>query len=205
MSQYKYVEKALQGWGVTIVHKQGMHEKLVIIDNDIIWSGSLNPLSFSNTQEIMERRISETLVKDYSRIIMLDTLIGEYDEGTPKCPVCESEMVASEGRDTPYYWKCVRDGCYSRSVDQPQIKNGVIVCATPGCGGDVEFGVWGEQNAWRCIKNRHHHQKMIPSHLNLPQMRKKIPQDTLARLEKNLGTFTNEVSVDGVTQLSFLD
>ncbi|MBN2236323.1 MAG: AAA family ATPase, partial [Bacteroidales bacterium] len=62
VDQYRYIEKSLQEWGSTIIHKRKMHEKLIIIDDNILWSGSLNPLSFSNTQEIMERRVSEKLV-----------------------------------------------------------------------------------------------------------------------------------------------
>ena len=40
----------------------------------------MNPLSFSNTQEIMERRTSQKLVEEYSKIIRLDQLVEAYDE-----------------------------------------------------------------------------------------------------------------------------
>ena len=91
-------------------------------------------------------------------------------------------MVASEGRNDPYYWKCVVDGCYSRSIDQPRITNGIIVCTN--CGGKVEYGEWGEKPAWRCIENRRHRQKIVKTHLRLPKMRKIIPPDELEKLDK---------------------
>ena len=59
-------ESILGRWGVTVLHKFHMHEKLVFIDHDILWSGSLNALSFSDTQEVMERRVSREVVNDYA-------------------------------------------------------------------------------------------------------------------------------------------
>lgn len=41
--------------GIQVVFKPGAHEKLAIIDNRIIWHGSLNILSHRNTSEIMSR------------------------------------------------------------------------------------------------------------------------------------------------------
>lgn len=179
---YRYIEQSLEEWGVICIHKRNMHEKLVIIDDDIIWSGSLNPLSFSNTQEIMERRVSKELVEEYSRIARLDELVGEFSDGDPKCPICESEMVATEGRDDPYYWRCVVDDCYKRSIDQPRISGGIINCAN--CGGKIEYGEWGNKPSWRCTENRRHHQRIIKTHLRLPKMRKIVPQGDLEKLDK---------------------
>lgn len=183
--EFRYMEHTLENWGATVIHKRGMHEKLVIIDDNILWSGSLNPLSYSDTQEIMERRVSKKIIQEYSQIIRLDKLVEEFIENPPKCPICESEMIASEGRDDPFYWRCVVDDCYSRSIDQPQIHGGKIVCAT--CGGVVEFGIWGKKPAWRCIENRHHHQRMIRNHLKLPKMRNIISQEQLTELLNYFG------------------
>lgn len=202
-SNYRSLESALQTWGATVIHKQGMHEKLVVIDDTIIWSGSLNPLSFSDTQEIMERRVSKLVVKEYAQIVRLEELIAEYDGGTPKCPICEAEMVANEGRDDPYYWKCVTPDCYTRSIDQPRIKNGIIVCAN--CGGKVEYGTWGNEPAWRCVKNKHHHQKMVRTHLRLRKMKELIPPEQLKELERTFGTSKNDSNNDEIAQLSLLD
>ena len=190
IEQYRILERSLEEWGVVVVHKKGMHEKLVFIDDSIIWIGSLNPLSFTDTQEIMERRVSKTLVIEYSRVLRLKELVGEYADGSPPCPICQSEIVASEGRDDPYFWRCVIDDCYSRSIDSPRLEGGIITCSN--CGGDVEFGSWGKNPAWRCITNRRHHQKLAKTHLRLPEMRKKIPPEKLINLEVMFGLSKDE-------------
>ena len=192
LSQYRMLERALTEWGVVIVHKQRMHEKLIFIDSDILWEGSLNPLSFSNTGEHMERRVSQKVFEDYARTLHLNDLIGEYHDGLPICPICESEVVACEGRDEPFFWRCVEKDCYTRSIDQPPLQGGVITCAT--CAGDVEYGEWGGKPAWRCIENRHHHQKVARTHLRLPKMRAIVPKRKLRELDKHFGISSPKAS-----------
>lgn len=51
-------EKAIAQWqelGITVLYTVGHHRKLAIIDAEVIWEGSLNILSFSNSCEIMRR------------------------------------------------------------------------------------------------------------------------------------------------------
>lgn len=192
LSQYRMLERALAKWGAIVIHKQGMHEKLIFIDSDILWEGSLNPLSFSNTGEHMERRISQKVFEDYARTLRLNDLITEYDGGPPTCPICGSEVVAREGRDDPYFWCCVRKDCYSRSINQPPLKDGIITCAK--CGGEVEYGEWGGKPAWRCIENRHHHQKLARTHLRLPKMRAIVPKRKLRELDKHFGISSPKAS-----------
>jgi len=96
---YRHIERALASWGVTVVHKAKMHEKLVFVDDDLLWQGSLNPLSFSDTQEIMERRRSKAVVDDYQRTLKLEELLGAYDQreaGDGACPFCGGEIVAAD-------------------------------------------------------------------------------------------------------------
>ena len=182
LNTYRMLESTLEKWGVVVIHKRRMHEKIAIIDNFILWMGSLNTLSFSSTQEIMERRFSKNVVEDFIKTLRLHELLNEYEDGNPICPICKSEVVASEGKNDPYYWRCVIDGCYSRSIDQPPIKSGTITCHN--CSGRVEYGEWGGKPHWRCIENRRHHQKIVKTHLMLPKMRKIIPKRDLNRLIK---------------------
>ena len=182
---YRILEQTLGSWGAVVVHKRNMHEKLVFIDNDVLWSGSLNPLSFSNTQEVMERRRSAQVVSDFAKTLRLDDLVGEYAEGTPSCPICGSEVVAAEGKEDPYFWKCIEDHCFSRSIDAPRLSGGMVTCSN--CGGPVEFGTWGDEYNWRCTENRHHHQKIARTHLRLPGMRALVPKATLAKLDRDYG------------------
>ena len=186
LSTYQRLEKALVDWGIIVVHKRRMHEKLVFIDDKITWVGSLNPLSFSNTQEIMERRRSRDVAADYARTLLLDELLTGYEDGNPICPICGSEVVASEGADDPFYWTCVQKDCYSRSVDQPPLIDGVIVCAN--CGGPVQFGEWGGKPVWRCTNNARHRQRIARTHVRLPKMRQLIPKRQLKKFEQSVPT-----------------
>lgn len=184
--EYEHLARALTEWGAVVIHKKNMHEKVVFVDDHILWTGSLNPLSFSNTQEVMERRDNAKVAQDYARVLRLDDLVGAFASGTPTCPICESEMHAAEGNKEPFYWKCPQEGCYTRSIDEPVITGGVIVCKA--CGGDVEFGEWGDEPHWRCVENRKHRQRVARTHLRLPKMRADIPKADLTTLDKRWGT-----------------
>ena len=149
---YRRLEGALGDWGVTVIHKSRMHEKLVFLDDNILWSGSLNPLSFRNTQEVMERRDSRDVVGDYVKTLRCEDLIAEYANGGPTCPVCRSEVMPREGGKDPFFWKCVRDNCYTRSIDEPPLEDRVT-CST--CGGSVTYGTWDSRPTWnRCSRKR---------------------------------------------------
>jgi hypothetical protein len=186
LPQYRFLERTLQEWGVVVIHKRGMHEKLIFIDNDILWDGSLNPLSFRDTGEHMERRISKRVFAEYAQTLRLQELLQGYASGPPACPICQREVFASEGRDDPYFWRCVCKDCYSRAIDQPGLQNGMITCAS--CGHPVEYGEWGGKPAWRCKVNRRHHQRLARTHLRLPRMRAMIPTVDLRKLQKYFGT-----------------
>jgi len=185
LSNYRMLESTLEKWGVVVIHKRRMHEKVAIIDNSILWIGSLNILSYSSTQEIMERRLSRNVVEDFIKTLKIYDLLREYEHGNPTCPICKSEVVASEGRNEPFYWRCVVDDCYSRSIDQPPIESGIITCSN--CGGKVEYGDWGGKPHWRCVENRMHRQKVVKTHLMLPEMKKIIPKRELNKLLKLFG------------------
>jgi superfamily I DNA and/or RNA helicase len=183
IQQYRVLENTLTDWGIIIIHKRGMHEKLVFIDDTILWEGSLNPLSFRDTQEHMERRFSKKVFSDYANTLRLNDLIEGYNDGIPKCPICDGLIIACEGRDEPFYWRCVNEDCnYTRSIDQPVIQGGIINCNR--CGGKVEYGEWGEKPAWRCLENRRHHQKIARTHLRLPKMRAIVPKRYLTKLDR---------------------
>ncbi len=185
LPHYRRIERTLTDWGLVVIHKGRMHEKVVFVDDDIIWSGSLNPLSFSDTQEVMERRASLAVSTDYAGTLRLGELIEEYSGGSSECPICGSEIIAQEGRDDPYYWRCVEPDCYTRGINQPRIEGGVITCSN--CGESVEFGSWGNSPAWRCTENRRHRQRVARTHLRLPKMQALIPKRELAELKRQFG------------------
>lgn len=185
LAEYRMLEAALRNWGVTVLHKRLMHEKLVFVDDEVLWSGSLNPLSFSNTQEIMERRVSQRVSQDYASKLRLNEVLAACVGGNPRCDVCGFEMVLGEGR-RELYWRCMNSDCgYSRDFDAPAAQHGLITCGK--CGGRVEFGEWGANPSWRCLTNRRHHQKIARAHLLLPKMRGIIPSRELGKLDRRFG------------------
>ena len=99
-AQYAKCEEGLKNIGVFIYHKKGMHEKIILIDDDIIWTGSLNSLSFTgNTGEIMERRVCEEIAKDYKKILNVDSVLETINKSYEKhCPICDGEMLIKEGK-----------------------------------------------------------------------------------------------------------
>jgi hypothetical protein len=108
-------------------------------------------------------------------------------QGTPmsSCPICGAEMVAAEGADQPYYWRCVNDDCYTRGIDQPYPFDGLLRCAA--CNATVEFGYWGNYPHWRCSANNRHRQKIFRSHLRLPKMVALIPKREIHKVCKIFG------------------
>jgi hypothetical protein len=161
-----------------------MHEKLIFIDDELLWSGSLNSLSFSDTQEVMERRISRAVVNDYARVLRLDALLAAHETREDRCPVCGGELVAAESRNgDPFYWRCLVPDCYTRSIDRPAPRDGLLPCTS--CGGPVEFRQMPSGPHWRCTRNNRHRQRVIASHLRLPRMRDLIPRRELTRLERH--------------------
>lgn len=197
LQQYRKLEAILSEIGAIIIHKRGAHEKLLFIDDDILWVGSLNPLSFSNTQEIMERRKSRSVFEDYSKIQRLEELLAVPNKPEFKCPLCGSEMIAAEGPDEPYYWRCVNDECYTRSINQPYPVDGMLTCAR--CNSPVEFGYRGDYPYWRCLANKRHMQKVYKSHLRLPKMAALIPKSERKKVCKMLKLDSLEVFSVGNT------
>lgn len=184
LSTIRKIEGQLAQVGIAVIHKLRMHEKLVFIDDDVTWSGSLNPLSFSNTQEIMERRKSKAVLKDYFQILRLQELLAAHGNPEGQCPICGEEMIAAEGADQPYYWRCVNDECFTRGVDQPYPFDGVLTCGI--CNSGVEYGYWGNYPHWRCMSNNRHRQKIFKSHLRLPKMVALVPLGERRKLCKLL-------------------
>ena len=62
----------LQDIGVKVIVTAGHHRKLAVIDDDIIWEGSLNILSQNDSCEIMRRISSKQMTSQMLRFLNLD-------------------------------------------------------------------------------------------------------------------------------------
>ena len=62
--------------GVNVLLLKGNHHrKLAIIDRKVLWEGSLNILSQSNSREIMRRIASEDMTEELIQFLKLDAII----------------------------------------------------------------------------------------------------------------------------------
>ena len=67
------LEPILWSHGVRIVYRGDMHEKLVFVDHDAVWVGSLNALSFTGaTGEVMHRHTDQKTVAKYAKMYQID-------------------------------------------------------------------------------------------------------------------------------------
>ena len=63
---------AMQNLGVKVLYTVGHHRKLAILDQKIVYEGSLNILSFSDSCEIMRRIPSAIAAKELLRFTAID-------------------------------------------------------------------------------------------------------------------------------------
>lgn len=171
-AQYEKCEKELKNIGVNIIHKRGMHEKVVFVDDDIVWSGSLNTLSFTGlTGEIMHRFKDKNVSNAYKESMELDKLCDVIETVyEQECPVCNCEMILRDGDKGKLYWEC--SGCdYKRNSNQRYPVDGILRC---DCGAEYKFFMKNEPR-WVCTSNPKHYQKVRKSDLKLPEMVKLIP------------------------------
>ncbi|WP_373498316.1 AAA domain-containing protein [Desulfococcus sp.] len=189
---YGEMARRIEDWGAMVIHRMRLAEKLVVIDDRILWFGSFDPLGPPDPADrgdfhgSMERRSGRTLIEFAGRRLRWNELVEARDaERHPRCPICGREIVAAAGRHWPYYWRCIEAGCYHRTIDQPPpapMEKDALRCAR--CGGDVEFGYWGGNPCWRCRVNRKHRQPVVRTHLTTPEAAHRIPPRELVRLRK---------------------
>ncbi len=66
---------AMQGIGARVLYTVKHHRKLAIIDEEILWEGSLNILSQGDSCEIMRRTVSNNLARQMIRFTKLELVI----------------------------------------------------------------------------------------------------------------------------------
>ena len=174
LGQYQKCEEELKRIGVNILHKKGMHEKLIFVDKDVIWNGSLNALSVTgSTGEIMERYEDKGLADEFEKLLDIEHLcavLGDEHKQERKCPICGCEMLIKESDKGGIYWQCV-NGDYSRNASQQYPADGMMRCK---CGAPFVFEMINEPR-WVCSINPKHFQKMREDDLKLEKMAALIP------------------------------
>ncbi|MEW8441737.1 MAG: AAA domain-containing protein [Candidatus Thiodiazotropha taylori] len=121
IDQGSHAIKALIEAGVIVDLHNNIHEKLIIIDSHISWTGSLNPLSHtSGTTELMLRTDSSELSEQLIEFIAIpnprtkkesnNNAPGLTQENTI-CPECGSLTIYATGRYGPYFYCSNKDLC----------------------------------------------------------------------------------------------
>lgn len=134
----------LEHIGCVVDTRGEIHEKVVIIDDEIVWFGSLNPLSHtSRTDEVMARLEGRDLALQISAFMTLDRGVrADAAEGVstkaenPRCPQCGSRVAYCKGQFGPY-WDCELETCtWRESFDRPKRPHGAAgkqVVDAPKC------------------------------------------------------------------------
>lgn len=113
VEQGKAALDALEHLGCVVDTRGEIHEKVVIVDDEIVWFGSLNPLSHTaRTDEVMARIQGRDLALQISAFMALNRgLKSDAAEGistrgeNPRCPDCSSRTSYRKGKYGPY-WEC---------------------------------------------------------------------------------------------------
>jgi hypothetical protein len=133
----------LKEMDVELRTSSGMHQKLVFIDEEIVYTGSLNVLSHGATTEFMERVKSPRFVKKVWQFMNVDTVaqapvkwgpeitIFRWEMPEDVCEKCGQHMIPKIGKYGPFYGcKGYSRGCRNtREVSEkhlsglPQLEN----------------------------------------------------------------------------------
>jgi hypothetical protein len=113
---------ALEAMGCIVDTRYRMHEKAVLIDDRILWWGSLNTLSNAgNTGEMMTRIEGEQTALQLAGFLSAKGILrteeaagAAYLRENPPCGCGETRAVLGRSKFGPY-WRCLKVGCSWKS------------------------------------------------------------------------------------------
>lgn len=148
---------SLRALGIAVDLRGKMHEKVAIIDQRVVWHGSLNILSHSYTSESMLRLVGEASCRKLTDLITpphcrRDKQKNPTESENPVCVACGTETVLYDGR-FGLYFECPQCGekinpgrelvrkemGRPRQGEQGAGESGLVgngrACIRPGCNG----------------------------------------------------------------------
>lgn len=96
----------LKAMNITVKFRDGMHEKIAIIDRKIEWSGSLNILSHNSRKEYMKRFEGENTVKELFQRFDLDQLLYSPNLNGETCPKCGINFIRPKNHYGKSFYGC---------------------------------------------------------------------------------------------------
>lgn len=136
--------------GIAVDLRQESHEKIIVIDERVVWNGSLNMLSHvqNATREHMTRTDDATYGKEILKLMSRHDIRGAKNVSTehPICPGCGAKSCLKLGISGKTILKC-EDEC-GWAVPQEAFKKlsqgvpigiSVKLCPEPGCNGGLKL------------------------------------------------------------------
>jgi hypothetical protein len=96
--QANIVIEQLKAIGVKVEERYKIHNKTAIIDNNILWDGSLNILSHRDTGENMWRFEGASAVEEVLKNLELDDRQAAGASSDEVCPICGNTMIYRKSR-----------------------------------------------------------------------------------------------------------
>lgn len=103
------IAEKLSSHGILVEFRSKIHQKAVLIDSDIAWFGSLNPLSFSGkTEESMLRIKQKNITGTFASNMAINRNFAKEDPALmvepelPDCSYCGGKVTFKRGRYGPY-------------------------------------------------------------------------------------------------------
>ena len=142
-----YVEKVianLRSLGAVVVTASGIHGKDIIIDEKIVYTGSINWSSHRGRIEVMHRINAPKYAKQYLEFLQAKHIrqSATNEDGTPRlCPYCgwPLQIVNQRRQHSPWDFQAMKIGCtnpdcqgYLRDIDERPPFKEVPVCKMDG-------------------------------------------------------------------------
>jgi hypothetical protein len=144
------IVKMMRRSGIAVDLRSETHEKVIVVDGEIVWNGSLNMLSHvqDTTREHMTRTCDKNYATEISKLLSRHDMrtTKTYGSEHPVCPSCGSNSVLVIGYQGKPKLEC-EDGC-GWKVYQPffmklsqGVPLGMVVkpCPEKRCKGNLEL------------------------------------------------------------------
>lgn len=159
------VLSTLEGAGVKLIGFSGIHAKTVIIDDEIVYEGSLNWASQTASREHMWRFRSREMAAVTQHLYQLEPILETFTSPDPnawRCPNCGGKlMVINQRQMTRFDRATLKLGCVSYAADKASCPGHLRAVSarppfkeTPRCERgstmDLTFGKSGRPGSWVC-------------------------------------------------------
>ena len=108
---------SIRSMGIIVEQRKSLHQKAVLIDEDLAWVGSLNPLSFAErTLESMLLVRQPDIALQVANALSLpgspkrSSMRDWIESGPPQCPQCGAPTVMAKSKYGVFY-PCERSSC----------------------------------------------------------------------------------------------